>query len=453
MAFLKLKNQIYIYTRGSRTFTSDNNTVTIADDTFFQFSEVIDIKTSEATDQLIDTAEIRLAKTLQFTYTSDTQGVVKISPTELLRTGDKIIITLGYEDQPPLQIVKRPNSGYEIYVTNGDYVPTPYQSLFTGYIVDVQVGSPVVIRCENEMTLYKSNNRFFPDDFFTDRVINNVPLAANPITVGILLGSHKTYLDKNTSLKQILSLYYDNVNIGGRASDSINGRNFPIEAVDVELPGYKTDGAYSLVQIFDDLKDYAGILAYFKNGTLYVGPEGNIADQNTETFIFQENIINSEDLIYQHSENLKYRIEIINIKLLKQEKIKNKKAVVKVSTTQQLDNNLGSDYFGDAEGEIKKLYLYNFDTNNPKAQEQLEDYANAELLKYKYTGYAGSFETFGAPVVYKADLVTLIDPAAPERGNPISRKQTYLVKGVDRLYDAANAKVRQTIKLSRLING
>ena len=79
-------------------------------------------------------------------------------------------------------------------------------------------------------------------------------------------------------------------------------------------------------------------------------------------------------------------------------------------------------------------------------EKKLKELAESELKKFKYTGYSGSFTTFGEPVVYHGDIITLKNPKMPERNGK------YLVRAVERTYDAEAAKYRQKIYINEKIS-
>ena len=53
---------------------------------------------------------------------------------------------------------------------------------------------------------------------------------------------------------------------------------------------------------------------------------------------------------------------------------------------------------GDKDGEEISVFVYNVD------HDALKVFAEKALDQYKYTGYQGSIETFGEPVVHKCDV-------------------------------------------------
>ena len=87
------------------------------------------------------------------------------------------------------------------------------------------------------------------------------------------------------------------------------------------------------------------------------------------------------------------------------------------------NNNVTEYTYGDTDGSQRTFHLY-WDTS--KTKPDVEKFGKDQLDKLKYTGYKGSFVTFGEPYVTHGDIVKLTSDKMPERdGN-------YLVKEVKR---------------------
>jgi hypothetical protein len=230
-------------------------------------------------------------------------------------------------------------------------------------------------------------------------------------------------------LEKLLKVYFDKVEYYDWATDTDTAYSMSdVVFTPTQLPNWQTEG--TLPELLDEVKDFAALYAYFRNNKLYVGPlSWPELQTNNFLFAYQQNIINS-DLKYQREENIQYRIEMYNVKHGDRQRIAN-----------------GSrEYFGDEDGEIKKMFVSGFDFSekNKITEKQLAELrtrAETELKKYKYTGYSGSFTTFGAPVVYHGDIVQIFDPNYTND----DRNGNYLIRQVDRDYDVSSAKYRQKI--------
>lgn len=450
MSFRKLKCRIKIRINSKREITSDGNVlVTVNPNTKFTFSEIIQISTSESVENITNTASFSMPKGLRFKYPNPSGEDFRISPDKLFDEGDQVKIEMWYE--VPIQNTFNLTLAQEIN-SNPNYKAT-----FTGYISSAEVGDVIRFNCENEMYLFKRNSRLFPDDFLTGRKIKGEVIPAEPIitatstnavgkvtvTKGNTLGTvtpnkPDTYDHKTTSLDKALKAYFEKVEYYDWDTDSMKKYSLSdVTYEKMELSGYQSEGHVSLAALFDALKDYASINAFWRDSKLYIGPYSWPVLQKTKfLFAFRQNIIDATDLAYQRAENVKYRIEMYNVKDGKQQKIMN-----------------GDDeFFGDYEGEVRKMHVtgFDFDKKNKTTEKQLEELrkrAEKELSRYKYTGYSGSFDTFGAPVAKIADIVELYDP----NYTGDDRNGSYLVKGVDREYDASKAQYRQKIYVHQKI--
>lgn len=97
-----------------------------------------------------------------------------------------------------------------------------------------------------------------------------------------------------------------------------------------------------------------------------------------------------------------YTKDIINLDKLEWRNAKDVKVNVVIKNKRYSDGKESEDApasFGDADGEAHTFYMLNSD------KESIEKYAKAKLKELKYTGYAGSFETFGNKPINKGDIV------------------------------------------------
>lgn len=239
------------------------------------------------------------------------------------------------------------------------YLPT-YKTRFIGFVKDIKPGVPVTIECEDTMFLLKRGSLTLS---YKDATLQQ--LIADIVPVGI---EYKVVSDKPVHIGQ-----------------------------------WRITKA-SPAKILEELKSKMKIYSYFRNITeggvtrpvLYVGLAYWADHRNEEVFEFGENIIDDKDLVYKRAEDIKLRAK----------------------ATSWLKNNTKIEVeVGDEDGEERTIHAYNL------TKAQLEVYAKAELERYKYTGYRGSFPTFGEPAVEKGDVAYLI-------GNKYHPDGKYLVKSV-----------------------
>jgi hypothetical protein len=435
---LTLKCRIKVRTLKDRQVSG----ITIPKGKKFTFSEVKTIETNQSVDNFTGTASFSYPKGMKIRYTDIEGNLLRLPIEHVFGTGDAIKLETWCE----VPIINSINPAQAIEKNS----KKNYKATFTGYITRVQIGKEIVFECEDQMYLFKRNTRLYPDDFITGRKIAGKVIDAKPIQISTLgssprAGSTITAEDttdgatlgdvseldeirKATGVEQVLSVFFENVLYQTTDYD----KSFrPIEDVKfskIDLPGYRSEGEISLVQFFDDLKKYTSAYTFFREGKLYIGLQSWPEFQNViSNFAFQQNIIDGGDLKFQREDEIKYRVEITNIKDGKQTKLANGRL----------------EYFGDADGEVKQWFLYNFDTKQKDQLKQLQDIATSAVARFKYTGFTGSFTTFGVPVVQHGDFINLYDP---DDAN-LERNGQYLVMGVKRIFDASSASYRQTITL------
>jgi hypothetical protein len=162
-----------------------------------------------------------------------------------------------------------------------------------------------------------------------------------------------------------------------------------------------------------ELQRTTGLMAYFRNmggePTLYVGFTYPFDGRKKESFLHGHNIISS-GLEYSRKEDVKLKVKAVSI---------------------QPDNKRIAVEVGDKDGELRTVYKYNVQEGDLKV------FAAAELERFKYDGYQGSFETFGEPAVSKTDVAHV----EGEDGN----KGNFLIKKVEIKFGADG--YRQKIEL------
>ena len=174
---------------------------------------------------------------------------------------------------------------------------------------------------------------------------------------------------KNTTLKQVIT-------------DLLGGTGIQIQLVDddIQLRQYRILKD-TVAEELNEMKSTYGLRAYFRtiNGVskLYVGLGYPFDNRRNESFVYGKNLI-SEDFVYRIAEDVKIKVKAISIDS------KNKRFELEV---------------GDKDGEVYTVF---HDNLNPAG---LRLFAEAELKRFKTTGFKGSFETFGEPFVNKCDIV------------------------------------------------
>lgn len=158
-------------------------------------------------------------------------------------------------------------------------------------------------------------------------------------------------------------------------------------AVAVKVFGEQNLGAYrqdkeTVAELLDNLRQQ-GVRSFFKydaEGTptlhcgVVFGKQGNMV----QLFDNHINLISDDGLEWQEADTLRLKVKAISLDG------KNKKTVVEV---------------GDNDGEIRTIHTLN------KTESELKAWAQQELERLKQDGLCGTFDTFGAVPVDKADII------------------------------------------------
>ena len=188
---------------------------------------------------------------------------------------------------------------------------------------------------------------------------------------------------KNTTIKKYAK---ESVSLNELLTDILPS-SIDFKCLDVQLGSFRISNA-TVSKILDTLNSGYGFYSYFVDGILHVGLPSDASDTNTEEFKFEETIINSDDLKYQLKEELSIKV---------------------VAISMQSDNSKKEVTVGDTEGSQRTYYTYN------ASDSDLQKFADLKLNEVKYTGYTGSFLTFGEPFVRHGDIAKLTSTKLPER--------------------------------------
>jgi hypothetical protein len=222
--------------------------------------------------------------------------------------------------------------------------------------------------------------------------------------------------DKMFILKRTTVAKYSNASVS--LSDLLKDilpSNIEYNCLDVQLGSFRISNA-TVSKILEVLKTDYGFYSYFVNGVLHVGLPSDASDTITEEFLFEKTIINPDELKYQLKEELFIKV---------------------VAISMQSDNSKKEVTVGDSDGSQRTYYTYN------ATDSALLEFANLKLNEVKYTGYSGSFETFGEPKVRHGDIAKLSSTKLPERdGN-------YEIVGVTTRLDMSG--FRQEIELGTIL--
>lgn len=174
---------------------------------------------------------------------------------------------------------------------------------------------------------------------------------------------------------------YAKVTLKQLITDLLSGTGIAFELIDADIVlGPYRITKNTVAEELNEIKSEFGLRAYFRTvnnvSKLYVGFSYPFDSRRRESFVYGQNLI-SEDFVYRIAEDVKIKVKAISVDA------KNKR--IEVET-------------GDKDGELYTVYKYNVD------EAALKRFAETELIRFKTTGFKGSFETFGEPFVNKCDI-------------------------------------------------
>jgi len=203
---------------------------------------------------------------------------------------------------------------------------------------------------------------------------------------------------KNVTLKQLLT--------------DILPAGIKFSVPDATLGAFRITNVTPL-QILEEIKKVYGMEAFFKNGVLYCGlmyiPEFSKVFNITK----ERNVIDNS-LEWQNEEDVKIKVKAISMKP---------------------DNSKIEIEVGDVGGEQRTAHYYNL------TETQLREIATREITKFKYTGYRGSFRTFGNSKISHGDIINLRSKKIKEQNG------TYFVDGTETTFGQGG--FRQNVELGR----
>jgi hypothetical protein len=240
-------------------------------------------------------------------------------------------------------------------------------TVFKGYINRISINSPIEIDCDDEMFILKKYVVTYP----TKKYVQNYGKTGKEL---------KT--PKITSDKITLADLLNNIIPNGITPNPFGGSGTS------QIGMFRIENSPA-IKALDELKSKFGIVSYFQDDKLQIGFRSDVTRGSIVNFEFEKNIINDENLKYETSEDFPLLIncESININ-------GNSRIIVQA---------------GDKEGTRKDFKFLNVD------KDTLTKTANNLLLKWKYTGYKGSFETFGENHCQFGDIARLTSQKYPEK--------------------------------------
>jgi hypothetical protein len=229
--------------------------------------------------------------------------------------------------------------------------------------------------------------------------------------------------DEAFKLKQISIKSYskNNVTLQQLITDNYSGE---VNIVDANLGAFRISNA-TLIQVLQEIRNKYKLYSWFRDGVLYSGVPF-IEPGDVKKFHFQRNVI-SHNLEWQDEEDLK---------------------TIAHGVSKQSDGKTLELYVYYKDGVITTTETKPFGNLNTMkipnvSRTRLEELLKRWLPNLTYTGYKGSFECFGLPIVNHGDVARLKDLKFPERDGD------YLIRSVT--IDFGQKGYRQNVELFRII--
>lgn len=375
----------------------------------FTFNFVHAFEASDSWQDLTNSGKVTVPKNI---YVQDSNGqLVSLSGTNVNVGGFSTSVATFLNNGPLLlrgdEITI--NAGYRYFDTSGNDTLNMSQ-MFKGFISKVSSKKPIEFEIEDNMWKLKQ-----------------VPVATHTFS-------------KTDTLETILTFI-------------TQGTGFTVNALTQTTFGAFQIGNETAAEVLARLKKTYHFESYFRGNELRSGALVYIdSEAVTQDFEFQNNII-SDELEYRRKDDIVLSAVARNTivqetgQMTKDGQPKTKKVRLEVLVTFLTNGSVtnfvkqkGSDYPPNTGGERRELFFPGATSIN-----DLISLATAELKKYYYTGFKGSFTTFGIPFVRQGDQAKISDPVLPERNG------TYKIKKVE--YSGGTEGLRQKITLDYLIIG
>ena len=337
---------------------------------------------------LTDTAKLKIPRSI---YVEDDTGPLVLNGKHYSNwAGQSIYGTTGNESPVFMRGDKiRISLGYFYDPMDGTAEILEMDERFVGYITKIKNKIPIEIECEDQMWKLKQirvENKIWPASTYTvQKMVQEMLAGTGIVVVDGVQGSIQTTIGDFRTQNETVALVLDRLRRDGGLYSYFRGR---------------------------DLLRCSGIVYY---------PQ----DRVENVFRFQENILSGDQLEYTRKEDLNIAVkahsEFIEApddsKRNKDGSIKTKRKRLEVMVTK--DGALSKEAEKSFQGDIITIPVIGANT-----LEELTRKAKEYLPKFYYTGFKGSFMTFGQPAVKHGDGAILQDRIIPERDG------TYLVKQV-----------------------
>lgn len=353
----------------------------------YSFDFVNECVINKSWQNLTDTAKLKFPKKIYFVNSQgqkvtwdgkNTSGQSTLPP--LILRGDKIKIELGY-----------------IYPSGSNPETKELNEEFNGYISKVGTKMPIEIECEDLMFILKQK-----------KLENKVYKAS--------------IYDVQKMVREMLDSFHETAGITLVTGTATS------QTISTQIGDFRTMED-SIGSVLERLKKEARIYCWFRGNELRCsGLVYYPSDRVSNNFVFQENII-SDSLEYKRVDDIVLGAKAFSIN-------KEELTTVNSSGKKKTKHKRLETFVGKKDGEIRTLYFFGVDS-----EAKLKALAEQELRKFYYTGYSGSFTTFGLPSVKHGDEAKIKDEVLPERNGG------YLIKAVQKTFGVMGFRQDITLHL------
>ncbi len=179
---------------------------------------------------------------------------------------------------------------------------------------------------------------------------------------------------------------YKSVNVNTLLTDILKGVDFDKNDSNAEIGSFRMTNV-TPVNVLEELKKTYSLESFFKGKTLFCGL--TYVPKFTKVFniTFERNVVD-HSLEWKNESDIKIKLKAISM---------------------MPDNSKIEIEVGDVDGEARTGHYYNL------TEKQLRDIATREIPKYKFTGFRGSFVTFGDKKISHGDVIQLRSLKFPEQ--------------------------------------
>jgi len=286
----------------------------------------------------------------------------------------------------PSKLTNKDNESIKGKINTGDAVTIKlgyYPNLttrFTGYVSKIVPNNPMKIHCEDESFLLKQS-------------------------------TIKNYSKKDVTLQQLIS---DNYSGEAVVEDATLG-NFKIDRV-------------SMVKVFQELKNKYKLQSWFRDGVLYSGLAYIPGEGTTQDFHFQRTIISGSNLIKIQDDELNTIAHGVSVQP--------DGSKIELYTYYELGKIVTKE--GDPGGDLNTM------TIPGRTKAQMTEFLERWLPNLYYSGFKGSFTTFGEPIVQHGDICNITDLKITERTGKYIVKAVNITFGMNGYRQQIELDIQQT---------